>query len=99
MLVAGNQPDVKDCDNALTRVAAQRTHRADLLEVHVLHAGVLGQIAGMVDIGQELKLESHMPDGGIIYSDGVDTDVLTFNSGAVATIRAAERQARLVAET
>jgi hypothetical protein len=55
--------------------------------------------AGMVDIGEELQLESHMPDGGIIYSDGVDTDVLAFNSGTVATIRAAERQARLVAET
>jgi NAD kinase len=53
--------------------------------------------AGMVDGGESLKLESHMPDGGIIYSDGIDTDVLAFNSGTVATIRAAERQARLVA--
>jgi hypothetical protein len=35
--------------------------------------------------------------GGIIYSDGVDSDVLAFNSGTVATIRAAQRQARLVA--
>jgi NAD kinase len=53
--------------------------------------------AGTVEAGEDLKLESHMPDGGIIYSDGVDTDVLAFNSGTVATIRAAERQARLVA--
>jgi NAD kinase len=53
--------------------------------------------AGMLEEGEDLKLESHMPDGGIIYSDGVDTDVLAFNSGTVATIRASERQARLVA--
>jgi NAD kinase len=53
--------------------------------------------AGMVETGETLQLESHMPDGGIIYSDGVDTDVLAFNSGTVATIRAAQRQARLVA--
>ena len=45
--------------------------------------------AGMVENGETLQLESHMPDGGIIYSDGVDTDVLAFNSGTVATIRAA----------
>jgi NAD kinase len=53
--------------------------------------------AGMVEQAETLQLESHMPDGGIIYSDGVDTDVLAFNSGTVATIRAAQRQARLVA--
>ena len=53
--------------------------------------------AGMVDDGEDLKLESHMPDGGIIYSDGIDSDVLAFNSGTVATIRAAQRQARLAA--
>jgi NAD kinase len=53
--------------------------------------------AGMVEAGEELQLESHMPDGGIVYSDGVDTDVLAFNSGTVASIRAAERQALLVA--
>jgi NAD kinase len=56
---------------------------------------VLG--AGLVDKGEELQIESHMPDGGIIYSDGIDSDVLAFNSGAVASIHAAKRRARLVA--
>lgn len=60
------------------------------------HSGVrLG--AGLIEAGEELRIESQMPDGGIIYSDGVDRDVLAFNSGAVACIRAAERRARLVA--
>jgi len=53
--------------------------------------------AGVLEDSEEMWIESHMPDGGIIYSDGVDTDVLAFNSGTVATIRAADRQALLVA--
>jgi hypothetical protein len=38
-----------------------------------------------------------MPEGGIIFSDGVEADALAFNAGSVATIRTAERVARLVA--
>jgi hypothetical protein len=53
--------------------------------------------AGLLDEGEELQLESHMPEGGVIFSDGVEADALAFNSGAVATIRAAEQQTRLVA--
>ncbi|MBY0233124.1 MAG: hypothetical protein K2W96_27895, partial [Gemmataceae bacterium] len=53
--------------------------------------------AGLVEAGEELRLESHMPDGGVIFSDGVEADALAFNAGAVATVRAAERTARLVA--
>ena len=51
----------------------------------------------MVEQGEDLTLESHMPDGGVIFSDGIDSDVLAFNSGTVATVRAAGKQARLVA--
>jgi hypothetical protein len=53
--------------------------------------------AGMIEPGQTLALESHMPEGGIIFSDGVEADALAFNAGSVATIRTAERVARLVA--
>jgi hypothetical protein len=53
--------------------------------------------AGLVEEGDELRIESHMPDGGVIFSDGVEADALQFNSGNVATIRAADRKARLVA--
>ena len=53
--------------------------------------------AGLVERGEEVQIESHMPEGGMIYADGIDTDVLAFNSGAVASIRAAARQAQLVA--
>jgi NAD kinase len=53
--------------------------------------------AGMVDAQEELLLESHMPDGGVIFSDGVEADALAFNAGSVAAIRAAERKTHLVA--
>jgi hypothetical protein len=53
--------------------------------------------AGLLDPGDELRFESHMPDGGVIFSDGVEADALAFNAGSVATVRAADRQTRLVA--
>ena len=53
--------------------------------------------AGTVEAGQELVLESQMPQGGVIFSDGVEADALEFNSGAVARIRAAAQKTRLVA--
>ena len=52
--------------------------------------------AGMIEPGQTLTLESHMPEGGVIFSDGVEADALAFNAGSVATIRTADRTARLV---
>jgi NAD kinase len=53
--------------------------------------------AGLLEEDEDLILESHMPDGGVIFSDGVEADALAFNSGAVATVRAARRKTRLVA--
>jgi hypothetical protein len=53
-------------------------------------------VAGMLESGQELGLESLMPSGGAVFSDGMEADFLQFNSGAIATVRAAEQRARLV---
>ena len=52
--------------------------------------------AGLVEAGDELRVESQMPDGGVIFSDGVEADAIAFNAGSLATIRAADRKARLV---
>jgi NAD kinase len=54
--------------------------------------------AGLVEAGEELSFESHMPEGGVIFSDGIEADALSFNAGTVASVRAAERKALLVAE-
>jgi NAD kinase len=53
--------------------------------------------AGLLDPSEELRIESHMPEGGVIFSDGIESDCLAFNSGAVAVIRAADQQTRLLA--
>ncbi len=52
--------------------------------------------AGRIAAAAELIVESGMPRGGVIFSDGMETDFLTFNSGAVARIHAADTQAHLV---
>lgn len=53
-------------------------------------------VAGIVERGQEVVLDSRMPSEGVIFSDGIEADYLAFNSGARATIRAAEQKAHLV---
>jgi hypothetical protein len=53
-------------------------------------------VAGFVDAGSELLLESLMPSGGVIFSDGMESDFLQFDSGAVVRVRAAAQSASLV---
>ncbi|MBN1207966.1 MAG: NAD+ kinase [Myxococcaceae bacterium] len=55
-----------------------------------------GVISGFVTPERELVLESRMPSGGVIFSDGVEEDFLAFNAGATAHIRPAAQRARLV---
>jgi hypothetical protein len=37
-----------------------------------------------------------MPEDGVIFSDGVESDFLEFNSGVEATITLGEKRGRLV---
>lgn len=59
------------------------------------HSGV-SLTAGLIAAGQSIELVSEMPTGGVVFSDGVEADALSFNSGARATIRAAVQRAQLV---
>lgn len=52
--------------------------------------------AGIISQQQLLTIESLMPVGGVIFSDGVESDFLNFNSGAVATIGVANEVTNLV---
>jgi hypothetical protein len=52
---------------------------------------------GLLSPGQELSLQSLMPSGGVIFSDGMESDFLNFNSGSSAKVHAAAQRARLVA--
>lgn len=54
------------------------------------------QVAGWLEPGAALKVESLMPAGGVVFSDGMEADAMRFTSGLTATIRAADQRARLV---
>jgi len=51
---------------------------------------------GMIDNNHTLRIESLMPSGGVIFSDGIEKDFLCFNSGSIATIGVAKEVANLV---
>ena len=55
-------------------------------------------VAGIVEPQQTLELESLMPSGGVIFSDGIEADYLQFNSGSIVRVRAADETAQLVVE-
>jgi len=55
-------------------------------------------VAGNVLPGAPLALESQMPAGGVIFSDGMEADHLDFNSGAIANICIAPEKANLVVD-
>lgn len=55
-----------------------------------------GIVCGAITPQTPLTLESHMPEGGVIFSDGVEADYLQFNSGAIATIGIAAKKTNLV---
>ena len=52
--------------------------------------------AGYLEAGRELVLESLMPAGGVIFSDGIESDFVAFDAGAIAHIAAAPEHAHLV---
>jgi NAD kinase len=53
-------------------------------------------VAGMIEQGGELKFESIMPAGGCVFSDGIESDFIEFNSGAIAHVRPAAHGAQLI---
>ena len=53
-------------------------------------------VFGTIGPGQTLEIISHMPQNGVIFSDGVESDFLRFDSGAIASIAVAEKKVSLV---
>jgi NAD kinase len=51
---------------------------------------------GKVTTKRPLVLTSQMPENGVIFSDGMETDFLQFNSGTQATVTLAEKKGYLV---
>lgn len=53
-------------------------------------------VCGRADDRSPLKVRSLMPEHGVIFSDGIEADFLSFNSGMLATIGIAERRGMLI---
>ncbi len=53
-------------------------------------------VYGEISARAPLRLVSLMPEGGVIFSDGIESDYLSFGAGTAVTIDIAERQGRLV---
>ncbi len=53
-------------------------------------------VAGKLYKNEFLQIESQMPENGVIFSDGIESDFITFNSGTIATIGIAPEKAKLV---
>jgi len=54
---------------------------------------------GIINDHKSLTIESLMPTGGVIFSDGIESDFLKFNSGMIATIGISRETANLVTNT
>lgn len=52
--------------------------------------------AGIIQASEKLVVESFMPSQGVIFSDGMESDFITFNSGTRVEIGLAPHQATLV---
>lgn len=55
-----------------------------------------GVVFGRVGRDELLRITSQMPEDGVIFSDGIESDFLEFNSGVEAVISLAEKRGRLV---
>ncbi|MBI4631700.1 MAG: hypothetical protein HY740_08315 [Chloroflexi bacterium] len=53
-------------------------------------------VCGAITAATPLILKSEMPEGGVIFSDGVEADFLSFNAGMIATIGVAGRKTNLI---
>lgn len=51
---------------------------------------------GKITPRKPLRLVSHMPENGVIFSDGIENDFLEFNSGTLALISVADKKGHLV---
>ncbi len=53
-------------------------------------------VYGNIDSHQPLSLSSHMPEGGVIFSDGIPDDAITFTTGTTVEVSVAQRAVKLI---
>jgi NAD kinase len=97
---AGNPVQVRRPD-CYERVAAGFKWESEYLyftvrEPFPTHTTGASLVFGRVTPQNPLILESQMAENGVIFSDGIESDFLEFNSGTKAVIGIAEKRGRLV---
>jgi len=53
-------------------------------------------VFGRISADKPMRITSCMPENGVIFSDGIESDFLLFRSGLVAEITVAEKKGRLI---
>jgi NAD kinase len=53
-------------------------------------------VIGEIDDSSCLLVESQMPEEGVIFSDGIEKDYISFNSGCIAKVQLAEKTTKLL---
>ncbi len=53
-------------------------------------------IGGFLNSEEELVVGSQMDGNGVIFSDGIESDFIEFNSGSIAAFKVAEQKAHLI---
>ena len=53
-------------------------------------------VFGSIQPGMELTLESQMPENGVVFSDGIESDYLAFNSGTILSVGLSATRGQLV---
>jgi len=53
-------------------------------------------VFGGIEAGAALSLESYMPEHGVIFSDGIESDYIPFNAGTLLTVTVSSIQGSLV---
>ena len=53
-------------------------------------------VYGRLGSGDSFRILSKMPGNGVVFSDGIESDAIEFNSGTEVTIRTAPQKGVLV---
>ncbi len=53
-------------------------------------------VYGRIAAGSPMTVMSYMPENGVIFSDGMESDALEFRSGVTASVDVAEKKGRLI---
>lgn len=55
-----------------------------------------GIVFGKIEAEDEFRIISKMPDNGVVFSDGIEEDAISFHAGTEIVVRIADRKGRLV---